>query len=165
MNKEGYIPFLSIVPNIGDQEAPSSSPRGLSLGHKLTGVDLLEPRNEPSLYVRKGRYHVLVDIEVSTSGFGIELQSKTPRLMGVLGLTVICEAPVESVGRWFKGGETDHAKVGTESGDGRRPWLIDGLSCRLEDKSGEPFEICWLRISPCETDGSGETTTISDALS
>ena len=161
MYKEGRILFLSIVPDIWDQEAPSSSLRGLSLGHELTRVDLLEPRNEPSLYVRKGRCHVLVDIEVSTSGFGIEFQSKTLRLTGVPGLTVICWVPVESVGGWSKGDETGHTKVETESGDGRRPWLTDGLSCRLEGTSREPSEVC---ISHCKIGGSGETTVISDAL-
>src|ERR1700761_3834736 len=98
MNKEGCILFLSIVPEIGDQEGPSSLLRGLSSGHKLMRVDLSEPRNELSRYVRNGRCHVLVDIEVSASGFGVDLQSKTRTSTGVPGVTIICEVLVESVG-------------------------------------------------------------------
>ena len=86
--------LLSTVPEIGDQEARSSSLRGLSLGYKLMRVDLSDPRNELRLYVREGRKHVLIDIGVSTRGFGIEFQSKTLRSTGASGLTVICEAPV-----------------------------------------------------------------------
>ena len=86
--------FLSTVPEMGDQEARSSSLRGLSLGHKLMRVDLSDPRNELRLYDREGRKHVLISIGVSASGFGIEFQSKTLRSTGASGLTVICEASV-----------------------------------------------------------------------
>lgn len=51
MNKEGCIVFLQNAPDIGDQEARSSTLQGLSLGHKLMRIDLSELRNEPSLFV------------------------------------------------------------------------------------------------------------------
>jgi hypothetical protein len=165
MDKGGCILFLSIALDIGDQEARSSSLRGLSLRHKLMGVDLSETRNEPSLYVMEGRWHVLINIGDSTGGFGIEFQLKTLRSTGVPGLTVICDARVESVGGSSKKGGRNHAKGGTEPGGGCRLWSVDRLGCRPEGTSGEPSEICRLRISPRETGGSCETSTISDALS
>ena len=44
MDKEGCTLFLSTAPYIGDQEARSSTVRGLSLEHKLMRVDLSDPR-------------------------------------------------------------------------------------------------------------------------
>jgi hypothetical protein len=102
-------------------------------------VDLTEPRNELSLYVRKK--HILGDIVVSTSGFEIEFQSKTLRSRGVPGKAVMCEAPVESVGMRSMEGETGHWKVGTVPGDRCCLGVGDGLR-RLEDTSWEPSEIC-----------------------
>jgi hypothetical protein len=110
-----------------------------------------------------GGCHVLIDIVVSTSGFGIEFQSKTLRSTGAPGLTVICEAPVESARGWSKEGGTGHAKVGTRLGDGCRMWLAGGPSRRSKGTSESP-EICWLWILPREIGGSGETTTVSNAL-
>jgi hypothetical protein len=140
LDKERCTHFLLIVLDIGGQETRSSTTRGLSLVHKLMRVDLSEPINELSLYVR-GRWHVL-DVVVSTSGFEIEFQSKTLRSTGAPGLTVSCEAPVESQEEWSKEGETGHAKVGTEPGDGSRVRLAVGLNCRSEGMSGEPSGIC-----------------------
>lgn len=61
---------------------------------------------------QESRRHVLIDIGVLANGAGIEFQSKTLRSTEASGLTVICEAPMDSVGEGPKESETGHAKVG-----------------------------------------------------
>lgn len=93
---------------------------------------------------------------VSTSGLGIEFQSKTLRSTGALGLTVMCEDLVESLGGWSREGGTGHVKVGTEPWVEFHPWSTYGLDFPSESTSGERSEICLLRSPLCETSESGE---------
>lgn len=87
---------------------------------------------------QESRRHVLIDIGVLINGFGIEFQSKTPRSTEASRLTVICEAPVKSVGGWSKKGDIGHAKVGDRS----HVWLADVLRRRSEGTCGDSSEVC-----------------------